>query len=362
MFMDETNSFPAYIHNLQKIINNFLTLTKIDNFFYLVNGSVVCRQRSVVNKDSIYHYLAKLHYQYVTIFPTVLDSDLLGFFVLNTDSRKIEHINMYRSYLESVGKQLVKPHHFQVLNNITDAPFDSLKAIQKLCEGQKSAVDRRPLRTKQRSETVTDSGTDDDNINRNLTKALNYINDNINSSPTLEEVASQIYLSTSYLSRLFKKNFKVNFIDYINYRKVALAQREIALTGIPINKLAKRLGFSQPSYFTKIFKQKSHLTPSKYRQHMVNTQKVFTIPRDLSWLSDHSVYELSRQYFRDHQIEFDASSLNGYPYVFNIDGLANAGDNGWVYQVDCRRPNVPPNNVTVGDKSVIQWYYTEVKF
>ena len=54
-------------------------------------------------------------------------------------------------------------------------------------------------------------------IEKNIMMALKYINSNLEKSLTLENVSQKIYLSPSYLSRIFKNYFNDNFINYINF-------------------------------------------------------------------------------------------------------------------------------------------------
>ena len=82
----------------------------------------------------------------------------------------------------------------------------------------------------------------------------------------------------------------VDFRPFINLQKIALAQEKLIFTNTPINKLAHSVGFSQTSYFTKIFKQKVGMTPSKYRKYNSAIKKIYTIPRNLEWRSNKSVY------------------------------------------------------------------------
>ncbi|WP_225362471.1 helix-turn-helix domain-containing protein, partial [Limosilactobacillus reuteri] len=158
-------------------------------------------------------------------------------------------------------------------------------------------------------------------IEKNITMALKYINSNLEKSLTLENVSQRIYLSPSYLSRIFKNYFNDNFINYINLQKIALAQEKLIFSNTPINKLAHQVGFSQTSYFTKIFKQKVGMTPSKYRKYNSAIKKIYTIPRDLQWRSNKSVYEILKDFFNKNDISFKDRDLIGYQYIYSINDM-----------------------------------------
>ncbi|WP_255463130.1 helix-turn-helix domain-containing protein [Lactobacillus sp. 3B(2020)] len=189
---------------------------------------------------------------------------------------------------------------------------------------------------------------------------MNFINKNISKQLTLEEVSQNIFLSPSYLSRIFKKNFNINFINYINTRKIALAQEKLALSTVPISKISKQVGFSQASYFTKIFKQKTDESPSDYRKLNHDIRKIYTISRDLSWLDNPDVFEISKEYFKEESIDFKWRNINGFSYIYSINGLEDTGEHGgWIYFVDCIQPLLPANKVFLSNKCVIQWIYTK---
>lgn len=63
------------------------------------------------------------------------------------------------------------------------------------------------------------------------------------------------------------------------------------------------------------------MTPSKYRKYNSAIKKIYTIPRDLQWRSNKSVYEISKDFFNKNDISFKARDLNGYPYIYSINDL-----------------------------------------
>lgn len=314
------------------------------------------------NSQNVYNYLSKLDFSKITIFPVIFNGSLFGFLILNIDTNFKDRIQMYRSYLESTSKPL--SWNIEILNPLNRFQLKScLSGFDLIKDPEQRETVPSQNDSKQKMHLIDHPTATHNNINSNLINALNYIDNNINSSLTLEDVAQKVFLSPSYLSRLFKKHFNVNFVDYINTLKIAIAQREIALTNTPINKLSRHLGFSQTSYFTKIFKQKCNVTPSKYRKQNKHLVKFYTISRDLSWLKDQSAYEISKRYFADKGIEFQAYSFDGYPFIYQIGDLNSQEESGgWIYTVNCQQPTTSPNKISVGDKSVIQWIYIDFEF
>ncbi|HYE82422.1 MAG TPA: response regulator [Clostridia bacterium] len=95
---------------------------------------------------------------------------------------------------------------------------------------------------------------------------LNYIEKKFEKGITLEEAADHVHLSPHYLSRLFKKEMHINFIDYVVRRKMDRAKELLESTGLPVINIAMLLSYEEPNYFSRVFKKVTGMTPSEYRE------------------------------------------------------------------------------------------------
>jgi len=98
-----------------------------------------------------------------------------------------------------------------------------------------------------------------------ITRALKYIKANINRRITLEEVATQVFLSPSYFSKLFRDEMKCYFTDYLNQLKIERGKLLLLDDTLTITEIVEALGFYDQSYFNKIFKRLTGTTPKHYR-------------------------------------------------------------------------------------------------
>lgn len=83
--------------------------------------------------------------------------------------------------------------------------------------------------------------------------------------PTVKQCAEAVHLSANYLSDLLKKETGKNAQEHIHSLIIELAKNQLLSTALPISEIAYSLGFESPSYFTKVFKAKTGLSPLMYR-------------------------------------------------------------------------------------------------
>lgn len=86
----------------------------------------------------------------------------------------------------------------------------------------------------------------------------------INSSVNLDEIASALYFSKTYIKAVFKKYTGTTIIKYYNELKIDEAKRLISLNRYTVSEITKQLGFSSIHYFSRLFKQVTDMTPSEY--------------------------------------------------------------------------------------------------
>ncbi len=99
-----------------------------------------------------------------------------------------------------------------------------------------------------------------------IEKSLQYIHDNFKQKLPLQAVSSYVFLNPQYFSRIFKKEVGVSFIDYVNKLKIEYACKLLETTNYPAYRISSECGFSDPSYFNRVFVQQMNMTPKAYRR------------------------------------------------------------------------------------------------
>ena len=98
-----------------------------------------------------------------------------------------------------------------------------------------------------------------------IKKAMLYISENFNTPLTLEEVAAYVHLHPSYFSTLFKNSTGSSFKEYLNMVRIEESKRLLSNTDYSIIDIAVATGFEDQSYFSKVFKKYTGLTPKQFR-------------------------------------------------------------------------------------------------
>lgn len=98
-----------------------------------------------------------------------------------------------------------------------------------------------------------------------IKKALLYISEHFNSQLTLEDVAAHVHLHPSYFSTLFKQMTGSSFKEYLNMVRIEESKRLLSNTDFSIIDIAVAVGFEDQSYFSKVFKKYTGLTPKQFR-------------------------------------------------------------------------------------------------
>ncbi|MDO4879818.1 MAG: helix-turn-helix domain-containing protein [Capnocytophaga sp.] len=83
--------------------------------------------------------------------------------------------------------------------------------------------------------------------------------------PSVKYLANEVCLSPNYLSDLLKKETGMNAQDHIHAHLIKEAQYLLSTTNKSVSELAFELGFEYPQYFSRLFKQKTGITPNAFR-------------------------------------------------------------------------------------------------
>ena len=84
--------------------------------------------------------------------------------------------------------------------------------------------------------------------------------------PTVQYIAEQISISPSYLSDMLRSLTGQNAQQHIHDKLIEKAKEKLSITDLTVSEIAYELGFEHTQSFSKLFKQKTSLTPLSFRQ------------------------------------------------------------------------------------------------
>lgn len=97
-------------------------------------------------------------------------------------------------------------------------------------------------------------------------RAVDYVRKNYMNKVTLEETAAHVYLSPAYFSRVFKEEMGENFNSYVNLIRIEAAKKLLLNEKVALVDISSLVGFEGQSYFSKVFKKMTGLTPGRFRE------------------------------------------------------------------------------------------------
>jgi two-component system, response regulator YesN len=161
-----------------------------------------------------------------------------------------------RAAVEGGGNlEMIFGLNLKYLHQISEA-----NSVEALCEWIVTVLER-----------FTDSMYNVENVNNLhiIQKAVGFINDNSMNDLSLDQVADYVYLSPSYFSRLFKKEMGINFIDYLNKVRIEESKKYLNDVKMSLSDISHMVGFTDQSYYTKVFKKVEGISPGQFRK-MIN--------------------------------------------------------------------------------------------
>lgn len=78
-------------------------------------------------------------------------------------------------------------------------------------------------------------------------------------------VSRRFHYSQSYLTALYRRVFGIGIVEQISEYRIERARELLSSTATPVGQIAHEIGYDDPKYFMRVFKRRTGLTPSQYR-------------------------------------------------------------------------------------------------
>ncbi|MCU7548828.1 AraC family transcriptional regulator [Chitinophagaceae bacterium LB-8] len=99
-----------------------------------------------------------------------------------------------------------------------------------------------------------------------LDQSIEYMKANIDKRLTADIIANQFQYSSSHYTAIFKKKTGSSPIDYFINMKIHFACQLLSQSELKIREIAEKVGYDDPYYFSRLFKQIMNKSPKEYRE------------------------------------------------------------------------------------------------
>lgn len=267
---------PERVVDISRLLNNLISNIISDGRQQLIINHGKLIQQSKIN-DSIQMY-KNSGYKESFQYPYEQEKLLISKVKIGDIAKAKELLNDILGFLfltEAHNVTRIKIRLLEICALLSRASIDAgadtnkiLEINTRLIENLMNSTDLYDLcfNFQENVDVFTDSLFFHSNSNSERIKtAANYITRNYSEAINLEQIANQIHINPAYLSSLFKQVTGKSFKDYLNSVRVEESKRLLSNTDYSILDIAIACGFEDQSYFTKVFKKYTGMTPKQYR-------------------------------------------------------------------------------------------------
>ncbi len=244
---------------------------KFYHMFFIKNGDgkiFANGKEYVVNKNDVYFFQPKIVHGVIAQSVAPLNTMEVKFTVIDAELSKLLELLQHRIECkpqsfhfrleELVMEALYKPKFYKEIINagFTRLLFELIRNDENPFMSHVDDI----------KETLRGGIKDREGNIFNLMKVIDYTNKNYQEKITLQKLADIGAISCAHLNKLFKKNFNVSPMQYINNLRISKAKELMMYSDFNITQISELVGFQSVHYFSRYFKNKEKITPSEFRK------------------------------------------------------------------------------------------------
>ncbi len=116
------------------------------------------------------------------------------------------------------------------------------------------------------------------NVPRMVKEGMELVEKRYQENLSLDEICGEIAVSKNYFCYLFKREVKMSFWSYLTSVRLRHAKELLEKTDLKSYEIALRVGYDNPSYFSKLFKKYEGISPNEYRRNVISEQNIVAGP------------------------------------------------------------------------------------
>lgn len=107
-------------------------------------------------------------------------------------------------------------------------------------------------------------------LNELAKAAATFISDHLSEDLTLSRLCQELNVNKNVLYNSFHSHFNCTVNDYITRERIRKSKSLLKHSSMPVNQICEEVGLKTPTYFCKMFRQQTGVTPLAYRKQKIN--------------------------------------------------------------------------------------------
>lgn len=219
-------------------------------------------------KRQVGEYISELlRFKYKAIGTYCYTENLIFFIQINKYQDVNEEITENTNIINDIKREIER--HFNITTKIgIGYCYSGLNLMNKSYEEAIKAInysDESEIIHIGKIENHSNNQDADKEKTKLFKKVTEYIENNVKEDLNLESVANNFNLSPYYFSRSFKECMGCNLIDHINIVRIKKAKELLKNNEMSIKEIGYTVGYSDPNYFSKVFKKYEGYSPKEYK-------------------------------------------------------------------------------------------------
>ncbi|MDV4151851.1 response regulator [Clostridium sp. AL.422] len=257
------NTLDSIDHNMYM---DYLNL-ELDNAF-AISIKIISSNYSNILKRKIGEYINEfLKFKYKSIGTYRFTENIVCFIQVDKYNDKSEEIIGNTNIANSIKKEIER--HFNTMVKIgVGNCYNGIYLMNQSYEEANKAINynnQNEIVHIDKIDTYKQNQELDNDKVKLFNKVKEYIINNIKEDLNLEDIANTFNLSPYYFSRSFKEAMGCNLTDYINLVRIKNAKELLKKNEMSIKEIGYTVGYSDPNYFSKVFKKYEGYSPKEYK-------------------------------------------------------------------------------------------------
>lgn len=250
---------------------NKLKYTYNDNFKALLGYKFFLRDKKLITSKELFkdNYNDKFDFKYFSDKLYALNITAAFSYLEQYISNSIIHLTINELEL----KTLLQNALYNIINILDELHFDvkdinnsKIEYFQKIDDTKYADELLYLLKSIEADINIILSANEPAMNDETINRITQYIFNHYNEQLSLKEIADKFHFNYYYLSSYFSSHISEGFSEYLNKIRVEKALELLKNKNISVSEVSYLVGYSDHSYFCKVFKKFTRTTPSKFRK------------------------------------------------------------------------------------------------